>query len=172
MSNEKELVHQKTHVVPKAVELFYLGAIEAQEGDEISVFVHRPKKKKLDWSKMPVDTLVVASNGIGRELRHYEQFNGGKHSCYTGGANSLTEPNLLASWDRCELAPKDKQPWHVWFGGECPLPDGVVVEYVCRGWPNEITAQKIVTDLYWSHDEAKTDIIAYRIVGLADGWEY
>lgn len=58
--------------------------------------------------------------------------------------------------------------WHSWQGGECPLPDGLVFELILRdgtfgpGGP--------ASTLTWEHHDESTDIIAFRIVGLSDGF--
>lgn len=67
-----------------------------------------------------------------------------------------------------KLAVAAEQPWNVWFGGECPLPEGVMVEYALRdATRNECEAK----NLDWSHTNSFYDIIAFRVAGLAEGYE-
>jgi len=71
-------------------------------------------------------------------------------------------------YDQLELAATDFMFW----SGEnaCPFPDGVLVEVMYR---NDYRETVEATDLNWIHSGAtETDIIAYRVVGLAKGWEY
>ncbi len=118
----------------------------------------KPKKRLIDWSKMPRGTLT--NKGVfwdtGEEL----------HRAYTINATSF------AYWGLVDLRLKEQTEFTYWGGGECPVPDGVVIECVRRDGSVFKTApthpEAIAYD--WQHDFGDQDIIGYRIIGLADGW--
>ena len=61
-----------------------------------------------------------------------------------------------------------------WGGGECPLPEGFKVRLMFRDGAAVVT--HTYSDFEWVSSEFKVfthaDIIAYEILGLADGWAY
>ena len=62
--------------------------------------------------------------------------------------------------------------WHNWQGGECPLPDGLIVELQLRNCKSTV---KIITpSLRWEHIgyEENSDIIEFKVTGIAEGWTY
>lgn len=59
---------------------------------------------------------------------------------------------------------------HAWQGGECPLPEGVLVKvwYRRMGFAH-ISSSDYIDD--WRHDgDYDTNIIAFEVIGLADGY--
>ena len=55
--------------------------------------------------------------------------------------------------------------WHSWQGGECPLPEGLQIEYQINELQRRIyTCNSDESD--WSR------IIAFKVLGTADGWCY
>lgn len=70
-------------------------------------------------------------------------------------------------------APKpEADDWIEWKGGECPVPDGTLVDVRYRdgqeqfGLPaNELyDTPRYAASAFWNHDGLKNDIIAYRVV--------
>ncbi len=63
------------------------------------------------------------------------------------------------------LAKKDRQKWHVWRGGSCPVSASSMVE-VQRRYNSSLHAR--AGDLRWSHDLyyafGADDIVAYRLL--------
>ncbi|MHB8914934.1 MAG: hypothetical protein ACYC4K_03880 [Thiobacillus sp.] len=115
-----------------------------------------PDTKRIDWSKMPDDVLVTADGS----------------RCYLVGGMLSAYPKIIADErypiDGREIKLAQSQPWVVWFGGECPVPDGVVFDFVDRD--GDIERSGLGSDYRWDHRESPGDIIAYRITGIADGW--
>jgi len=58
--------------------------------------------------------------------------------------------------------------WHSWQGGSCPLPEGLNVDYRLRG--SIYISPK--TEKSWQHDGTATDIIAFKVIGTLEDWEY
>lgn len=61
---------------------------------------------------------------------------------------------------------------HAWQGGECPLPEGLLVKvwYRRMGFAH-ISSSDYIDD--WRHDDDyDTNIIAFEVLGLAEGWQW
>jgi hypothetical protein len=58
---------------------------------------------------------------------------------------------------------------HAWQGDECPLPDGFRVKVWLRN-SVYVSSSVIATEMAWSHDNSEGDIIAFEVLGLADGY--
>jgi len=54
-----------------------------------------------------------------------------------------------------------------WFGGECPLPDGVEFKAWLRH--GGLISESVK---WWRHRDSQTDIIAFQVLGLMEGWKY
>lgn len=122
-----------------------------------------PAKRKIGWSKMPVGTLCEAQ---GKKF----SFTGvvscdGQPRFFTRGSTSATYFSPSVVTGKIVILPQD---WKPWFGGECPVPPGVMVEYHMRSG-KRMTFEGI--HLYWEPESADSAIIAYRILGVAKGWE-
>ena len=86
-------------------------------------------------------------------------------------------PVALVCWNKHELTVSvssfearitEQKEFTYWGGGACPVPDGLKFEFV---WRDGGKSESIVpTKLRWIHTLASADVIAYRILGLADGW--
>lgn len=64
-----------------------------------------------------------------------------------------------------KLAPSDKQPWLLHMGGECPVPENVRVEVCLR---NKVEFEnELAKDIKWSHYFSMSDVIRFRVVGVA-----
>jgi len=60
--------------------------------------------------------------------------------------------------------------WIEWFGGECPVENGTTVEIDLRCGE---TLTGLATEFDWRHiaDDARRDIVAYRVVSLRSAAE-
>jgi len=63
--------------------------------------------------------------------------------------------------------------WHSWQGGECPLPEGLVVEVLRRGVPGNLTYDGYSGLLGWEHQLEMNslsfrDIIAFKVTGTSN----
>jgi hypothetical protein len=116
----------------------------------------KPKKRLIDWSKMPIGTMTdrgeiraVFGDFVQLEVR---EKNMPKYD--------LTIPQNLRL--------KEQTQFTYWGGGKCPVPEGVVVETV-------LADRKVCSDLpkyQWLPCSSSTykHVVGYRIIGLADGW--
>lgn len=118
----------------------------------------KPALKLIDWSKMPTGAMTNKGRLIGHSseivLVLVEE---------TKNAFPYATRFLYAD---VRLAQQTK--WAYWGGGDCPVPDGLVVEAIFRDDKNSVL--KFPDQLEWEHYKVSSDIIAYRIIGLADGW--
>ena len=63
-----------------------------------------------------------------------------------------------------------KHHWHSWQGGKCPLPEGLLVEVIRRDGKSMPADISFLWD--WSHANESSDIIAFKVLGPAEGWKY
>ena len=75
-------------------------------------------KPQIDWSKVPVDTPVIVSNGGGFfKNRHFAGFNAKNDRCFATfaeGRTSFTANGALEHWLKCELArPEDIEKYSI-----------------------------------------------------------
>jgi hypothetical protein len=103
----------------------------------------KPKTKMIDWSKVNYD--IVPSNFWGDIHYTYE------NQPYSKGRTLVTGKRIA------------------WTGGECPLPEGVMVRVGLRGMDEEHCASE---KLSWNHRGWRSDIIWFEVTGLADGYEW
>ena len=59
---------------------------------------------------------------------------------------------------------------HAWLGGECPLPEGFMVKVTFRNAKLAIGDEVVADELYWRRMGSDLDIIAFEVLGLADGY--
>jgi hypothetical protein len=106
----------------------------------------KPKLKLVDKSALPAFAAVrVAGQMQIGEFRNY---------------------SLVMNAGNFRIA--EQKDFQYWGGGECPVPEGLVVEVVRR---NKFVGRHEGKMCIWDHDHrTDKDIIAYRIIGLADGW--
>lgn len=60
--------------------------------------------------------------------------------------------------------------WHSWQGGECPLPEGLVISMILRSGQRVNDAAP--TYQLWTYVHNDTDIIAFKITGLQSNFKY
>jgi hypothetical protein len=123
--------------------------------------------KQIDWTKLPVDTILVVNEHI---VRYFKELRDGKLYCFSGGRTSISDSEqaaiLTAVW---EVQIAQDQPWTIWQGGDCPLPDGLAFEYMIHGDPGQaIVCTESASAYLW---QPKL-IYAYRLTGkVLDGWK-
>ena len=68
--------------------------------------------------------------------------------------------------------------WHSWMGGECPwmgecpLPEGLKVSLLFRDGTTSKGCNFDRSNEAWRHDGGMSDIIAFQVLGSAEGWIY
>jgi hypothetical protein len=126
--------------------------------------------KQIDWAKLPVDTLVTLGICTGLDERYFSSFSSGLVHYYRGGTTSKTAASnsdvFTINPSNVRIAPD--QPWTVWLGGACPLPDGLEFEYMSHNEPGIVIVSCESASAYlWKLKR----IYAYRLTGrVLDGW--
>jgi hypothetical protein len=125
--------------------------------------------QKIDWSNIPEDTIISTPEGD----RHIAK-------CSKNSTLLLTYPEGKSSFTcglrELEEHPKAKcylveqQPWTVWQGGDCPLPDGLEFEYMTHKEPWQVMGGKESASSYLYLWGTKL-IYAYKLTGkVLSGW--
>jgi hypothetical protein len=127
---------------------------------------------KIDWNKLPVDTRIILSLCTGKSVRYFSSFSNGMVNFYRDGTTSKTAQSdsftLKISPGNVQVAPD--QPWTVWQGGNCPIPDGLEFEYMIHEEPGQVMTNKESASAYLWQPRL---IYAYRLTGcLLDGWKH
>ena len=127
--------------------------VRGQPDDVFNVGLEASNPKPIDWSKVAACVPVKVWDDDYPEQTAL---------IYPRGTHQLT---MLAGWCRHSLITGINIAWS---GGECPLPNGVVVEVTERGgivWQDED-----VTELDWDHCEKDQQIISFRVTGIHPEW--
>jgi hypothetical protein len=126
--------------------------------------------KQIDWSKIPVDTILTLDLCTGETNRYFHSFVDGLVRYCRGGMSSKT---IMYKSDMLYIYPsnvkiKHNQPWTIWLGGKCPIPDGLEFEYITHSYPGETrVSEKSPGDYCWLLNA----IYAYRLTGkVLDGY--
>jgi hypothetical protein len=122
----------------------------------------KPKKKLIDWSKMPRGTMTNYGEIIG--IAHTNR----RSRFIVLGSDKYSSQLMLDK----ELRLAEQTEFTYWGGGECPVPEGVIVEAVFRRGDSD---EGSALDFEWQHSPRSClnddrDIIAYRITGLVNEW--
>ena len=117
---------------------------------------NKPKLKLVDMSKLPRGTMTNLGEIIG-------------YSDLQGLVSVLLGRDSHIGYIT-NLRIKEQTEFTYWGGGECPVPDGLVVEVVLR-ISGRVKAIAEASTLPWAHEKSPSDdVIGYRILGVADGW--
>lgn len=118
----------------------------------------KPKKQVIDWSRVYPDVPINFNGACFPEWHNGEPF-------YMTD-ELFDEVNRFNNGDFTLETGK----WVPWFGDECPVPDGVVVIVMTRDGVTNTASD--ARNFQWNHFGCSKDIIAFRVVGLADGYCY
>jgi hypothetical protein len=129
--------------------------------------------RQIDWTKLPVDTRIILSLCTGKSERYFSSFSDGMVNFYRDGTTSKTAQSnsftLKINSSNVQIAPD--QPWAVWHGGECPIPDGLGFEYITYDYPRQVMVGKESSSAYLYLWCSKL-VCAYRLTGkVLDGWK-
>lgn len=126
----------------------------------------KPEKKIIDLS-------VVIKSGIDCVFLNPVQFTSGykfydKLSCI--GNDSIEglfyKDSQGRSFRYCSIR---QNQWFAWLGGERPLPEGLNVQVIDRNGSNK-SGEPVEFD--WKYKGTHIDIIAFKVLGVADGYKY
>jgi hypothetical protein len=132
-------------------------------------------KSKIDFSGFSdyvikqgllVEVRDIGSRERTRFFTHAEEKSGHYYAAKDGGHPSTEEDSNL--WSRIRLLDNNPMPW---FGGECPIPDGVRVRLWHRVGGDVLEPQVYSDDSLfpWDWTGAGSDIIAFQI--LESEWQ-
>lgn len=147
------------HVVPLFEELVLYRCVMTDKHPNYAAL--KPKLKLIDMAKLPRGSVVVCAGDAARyNLHGFNNEVTGRINSEYGGVSQLVDVKKL------RIA--EQKTFTYWGGGECPVPDGVAVEFVRR------SGQKLIGDMFgsgfWHHGgNPDRDVIAYRIIGVAPG---
>ena len=122
-----------------------------------------------DWRIKPteqvIDLSVLIESGIDCEFSLDNRF------WYVDKLSQILREGysgkVYAEWKYCR--PRMNHI-HAWQGGDCPLPEGFKVKVWCRDMRKALSGNR-VTEFNWTHDsDSREDIIAFEVLGLADGY--
>ncbi|MGL5004066.1 MAG: hypothetical protein ACRDAM_14100, partial [Casimicrobium sp.] len=120
------------------------------------------KKKLIDKSKLPIGTMTNFGRLVGWSVGV-----AGAH-CYEGGT--------FRSVDERSIRILPMTEWLHWQGGECPVPDGLIVWVALRdGKVEKVRSSKkgFAVECDWLHcsdTQKMSEVIAYRIDQLEMGY--
>lgn len=117
-------------------------------------------------AKKPVDLSVLIKSGILCE------FDAGEQNLWIGKLSRIGSGYYSMDMrGACQAMASVCRPlmdhWHSWQGGECPLPDGVMVSVLHRKAPSKTLN---ATGLSWGWFNKEPDIIQFKVTGLVEGY--
>ena len=122
-----------------------------------------------DWrikpTKKVIDLSVLIESGIDCEFSLDNRF------WYVDKLSQILREGysgkVYAEWKYCR--PRMNHI-HAWQGGECPLPEGFKVKVWYRDGSTGDAGDADKLKLRWSCESVNSDIIAFEVLGLADGY--
>lgn len=128
----------------------------------------KPSLRLVDLSKLPVGTKMKADSGST-----YKIVVSGVPEVHGSGTMRLLlesdnkRPGVFFWGETLRIA--EQKDFTYWDGGDCPVPEGLMIECVRRAGTKFI-ATSGRTGGFWNHRLDDRDIIGYRIIGVDDGW--
>jgi len=134
-----------------------------------------------DWrvaDKQVIDLSCMVSSGIDMEFRNY---NGIWWTTQLNNINECTDKKYESALgdkynsSECRIR---QDHWHSWQGGKCPLPKGLNINIKTRAQSSESYDVESYDVSYWGwkwnipEGDNSGDIIAFKIIGAANGWKY
>lgn len=123
----------------------------------------KPKKKIIDLHMM-----------IGSDIDMEFNNNAIDKYWYIEKLVSINVPNNKIYMDRNESFFSNcrirQNHWHSWQGGACPIPEGLIIKVKTRN--NKQFNNDYGPGWRWNHRDKPTDIIAFKIIGIAENWTY
>ena len=123
-----------------------------------------PKKKKI------IDLLKMVGSDIDCEFASMSN-NFYRWASKLKEINDYYVSEAGAGYHCCRIR---ENHWHSWQGGECPLPEGLYIEVIFRNGEEGDTEGYYNSgwNINWHHQSGTYDIIAFKVIGVADGWKY
>ena len=137
------------------------------------------QKEAIDFDRLPLNTLVLvgATSHEYTYRRYFKRLDeSGKPICFGSGCTSNSASmGACSQGETAECIRLLENPPVPWFGGDCPLPDNVMIKYWTRGAGGLGDFRCRVQDIgrrgcqgVWDRSYSDRDIIAFQI--LESGW--
>ncbi|MFT5518608.1 MAG: hypothetical protein ACI9RI_000874 [Oceanospirillaceae bacterium] len=130
----------------------------------LSAGILKPTKKVIDLSVL-IDSQIDCEFKYGGSLTPKSWFID-KLTEIHNEANTY-KPSLQGYTTYCRPRMNHK---HAWDGGNCPLPEGFVVEVWWRDGSDDVRTINRGNGLYWGHNNHASDIIHFKVLRVADGY--
>ena len=131
-------------------------------------------KERFEPAKKVIDLSVLIESGIDVELGDFQGvFFLGGHLTHIIEKGSSSMYNASDSTNAHSYARPRMNHKHAWFSGNCPLPEGFVVEVWYRDGlrlPDNLMNSGIYNKTGWIHKNIGRDIIAFEVLGKATGY--
>jgi len=123
-------------------------------------------KERFEPTKKVIDLSVLIESGIDCEFSNSDRFDLAIRRSLVGILrNGNLECEMGTIWKYCR--PRMNHT-HAWQGGECPLPEGLLMAFWFRGDSYMITTNYMI--MSWTNEGEASGIIAFEVLGLADGY--
>lgn len=151
--------------VPDGYELCYVGDCDFVESSSGGGFVDmRAYFNKIEPAEKVIDLSGIVGSGIDVEFSNTGE-NWGVHP----NVNKIADYRLHFKYSRVRQTPHI----HFWDGGgKCPLPEGLKVNLIFRHGDNLRLPAIDYMSARWTHEFTIDDIIAFEVLGVAEGWRY
>lgn len=122
--------------------------------------------------RMAVDLSVLIKSGIDCEFSDIIERDGwcvGREGGLHGIYDRTSYYDGADIWSKCR--PRMNH-WHSWQGGECPLPEGLMVQVKKWSVHNPHVYTEIIPSEDWrtKKPHQMSTIIAFKVTGLANGY--
>lgn len=127
----------------------------------------KPKLKLIDMEKLPKGSVVCHKAAPSKSLTVWG---------YDAGVMVMHRDDdgvFVYSREIGDLRIAEQKTFTYWGGGECPVPDGLKVEFVFRRGNVFVCRADPDGSPYWGScppQSRDAEVIAYRIIGVAPGW--
>lgn len=118
-------------------------------------------------TKKPIDLAVLIQSGIDCEFWDGSIGVLSEISCGSQYHRRIGSTAGYTPYSTCK--PRMGEFWYSWQGGECPLPEGLVIEIQTRN-NGKYGAKVKPFNFRWNHDGSPSDVIAFKVIGLAEGY--
>ena len=127
--------------------------------------------KRIDWSKMPKDTAIRILWDDDDFIRYFSHVSDGSPQFFLNGGTSLSAESHTDSFKGATYKIIEND-WKPWFGGECPVPEGLIIEVMFQSLENPVVIPFTFSSkgINWNVNGGQGRVLAYRILGVAEGW--
>jgi len=130
----------------------------------------KPKKKNIDLSVM------VGSGNIDMEFCYGKDWSKWNVSKLLRISSGLYWPSIKTNQLPTKICRIRENHWHPWQGGECPLPEGLIIKVTTdRNINKSFNCIDYFSTIYkacWNRKSNAGWIISFKVIGIKEGWKY